>query len=102
MLSFDVFSFNLVDNSTLCTALIDTGTISNYMSYNLAIRLGFTLEGGVGVILANGTNVESFTTKEKIKISNHKYEFFTRFRVKKGLDFPIILGMDWWCQISRL
>ena len=98
MLSFDVFSFNLVDNSTLCTALIDTGAISNYMSYDLAIRLGFTLEGGIGVILANGTNVESFTTKEKVKISKDEYEFFTRFRVIKGLNFPIILGMDWWCQ----
>ena len=62
LLSFDVFSYNLVDNSTLCTTLIDTGAISNYMSYNLAIRLGFSLEGGVSVILAYGTNVESFTT----------------------------------------
>ena len=98
LLSFDVFSFNLVDNSTLCTALIDTGAISNYMSYDLAIRLGFSLEGGVGVILANGTNVKSFTTKEKVKISKDEYEFFTRFRVIKGLNFPIILGMDWWCR----
>ena len=55
--------------------MIDTGAISNYMSYDLAIRPGFTLEGGVGVILANGTNVESFTTKEKIKISKDKYSF---------------------------
>ena len=65
LLSFDVFSFNLVDNSTLVTAFIDTGAIFNYMSYNLAIRLGFSLERGVSVILANGTNVEFFTTKEK-------------------------------------
>ena len=42
--------------------------------------------------------MESFTTKEKIKISKDKYEFFTRFRVIKGLNFPIILGMDWWCR----
>ena len=62
LLSFYVISFNLVDNSTLCTALIDIGAISNYMSYNLAIRLGFTLEGGIGVIFANGINVEPFTT----------------------------------------
>ena len=68
------------------------------MSYDLAIRLDFSLEGGVGVILANGTNVESFTTKEKVKISKDEYEFFTRFKVIKGLNFPIILGMDWWCQ----
>ena len=78
--------------------MIDTGANSNYMSYNLAIRLGFTSEGGVGVILANGTNVESFTTKGKIKISKDKYEFFIRYKVSKGLNFPIILGMDWWCR----
>ena len=82
----------------LCTALIDTGAVSNYMSYDLAIRLGFTLERGAGNILANGTNVESFTTKEKVKISKDEYEFFTRFRVINGLNFPIILGMDWWCR----
>ena len=98
LLSFYVFSLNLVDNSTLCTAFIDKGAISNYMSYNLAIRLGLTLEGGAGVILANGTNMESFTNKKKTKISKDEYEFFTRFRVIKGLNFPIILGMDWWCR----
>ena len=57
----------MLDNFTLCTALIDTGAISNYMSYNLAIRLGFTLEEGTCVILANGTNVESFTTKKRLR-----------------------------------
>ena len=76
----------------LCTALIDTGAISNYMSYNLAIRLGFSLEGGFGVILANGSNLESFTTKEKINISKDKYDFITRFRFIKGLNFPIFPG----------
>ena len=81
----------------LFTALIDTCAISNYMSYNLAIRLGFSLERGVSIILANGTNVMSFTTKENIKISKDEYEFFTRLRVIKGLNFSIILGMDWWC-----
>ena len=63
----------------MCTALIDTGAISNYTSYNLAIRLGFSQEGDVGVILADGTYVESFPNKEKTKISKEEYEFFTRF-----------------------
>ena len=77
--------------------LFDTGAISNYMSCDLAIRLGIALEEGVNVILANSANVESFTTKEKFKISNKGYEFITRFKFTKGLNFPIIMGMDWWC-----
>ena len=24
--------------------------------------------------------------------------FFTRFGVIRGLNFPIILGIDWWCR----
>ena len=67
----------------MCTALIDTGAISNYTSYNLAIRLGLTLEGGIGIILANGTNAESFYHLRKKNISKGKYEFFTRLRVIK-------------------
>ena len=38
------------------------------MSYDLAIKLGLALKEGVGVILANGPNMESFITKKKLRL----------------------------------
>ena len=34
----------------------------------------------------------------KIKKLNDGHEFFTRFKIIRGLNFPTILGMNWWCQ----
>ena len=58
------FSFLLVFNYKLFTALTDTGATSRIMRYNLDIRLGLALKEGIGIILANSTNVEYFTTKQ--------------------------------------
>ena len=45
-------SFKLFFASILCTALFDTGAKSNYMSYDLAIKIGPALEEGVGFVIS--------------------------------------------------
>ena len=46
------------------------------------------------IMLANGVNVSSFITKEKVLVKVGTFSFYSRFRVAKGLAYSVILGMD--------
>ena len=54
------------------------------MSYNLAVKLGFNLKGGIMVTLANGTNVELFIIKEEIQIVKKDMNLLKSSGFKKG------------------
>lgn len=53
------FNISLNFGNLNLISLIDTGAISNYMSYDTATKLGLYLELDDDVVLANGINITS-------------------------------------------
>ena len=76
--------------------MIDTGATSNYMSLDLAQNLNVGTLQCSYFTLANGVNVSSFITKEKVLVKVGTFIFYSRFRVVKGLTYSVILDMYWW------
>ena len=77
-------------------SLVDTGATSNYISLDLAQSLNVETVQCSYITLANGTNIKSFITKEKVLVKVGTFSFYSRFKVVKGLTYRVILGMDWW------
>ena len=73
-------------------SLIDTGAMSNYISLDLAQSLNVETVQCSYITLANGTNIKSFITKEKVLVRIGTFSFHSRFRVVKGLTYGVIFG----------
>ena len=88
-------TFNANNNPFTCEALLDSGADNNFMSLEIANKLGIALGPKTIGFLGNSSSFEVFQAPRTYFHTGNLLHY-EDFKVSPQLSHPVILGLPWW------